>query len=64
MNRFMKPLTSDIHFYTAKMNQTAIVVFIADELIGSGRIEDITENCVVVGGERYPRESCTFEYAV
>lgn len=59
----MKPLTADIHFYTAMIDQTPIAVFIADELIGSGRIEEITENSVKVGKGRYLRETCTFKYA-
>ncbi|MFD1267580.1 hypothetical protein ACFQ3Y_09115 [Paenibacillus motobuensis] len=62
-SRFMKPLTSDIHFYTAQMDRTPIVVFVADELVGSGKIEDITENSVKISGERFLRESCTFKYA-
>ncbi|MCM3038157.1 hypothetical protein M3201_00370 [Paenibacillus motobuensis] len=62
-SRFMKPLTSDIHLYTAQMEQTPIVVFIAYELVGSGRIEGVTENSVMIGGERFLRELCTFKYA-
>ncbi|AZS18284.1 hypothetical protein EI981_13500 [Paenibacillus lutimineralis] len=59
----MKPLTSDIHFYTAQMDRLPIIVFIAGELVGSGKIEDITKNSVKISGERYLRESCTFKYA-
>lgn len=59
----MKPLTADIHFYTAMLDQTPIVVFIADELIGSGKIVEITEKSIKVGKQRYLRESCTFKYA-
>lgn len=59
----MKPLTADIHFYTAMLDRTPIVVFIADELIGSGRIEEITENSVKVGKRRYLRDTCTFKYS-
>lgn len=51
----MRPLTSDIHLYTAQMDRTPIVVFIVDGLFGSGKIEGITEN-MRVGGERYLRE--------
>lgn len=64
MGRFMKPLTADVHFYTAMLDRTPIVVFIADELIGSGRIEEITENSVKVGEARYLRENCTFKIAI
>lgn len=45
-NRFMKPLTSDIHLYTAQMDRSPIVVFAAGELVGSGRIAEVTENSV------------------
>ncbi len=58
MNRFMKPLTSNIHFYTAKMNATPIVIFVDQELVGSGVIEGITETSVKVKGERYMRGVC------
>ncbi|MCM3783172.1 hypothetical protein M3231_09310 [Neobacillus mesonae] len=64
MNRFMRPLTSDIHFYTAKMERTPIVVFIERELVGSGVIEDITEASVKVKDTRYARGVYTFKYAV
>ncbi|ACX62969.1 hypothetical protein [Paenibacillus sp. Y412MC10] len=43
----MKPLPVDIHFYTAMLDRTPIVVFIADKLIGSGKIEEVTENSVI-----------------
>jgi len=58
----MKPLTADLHFYTAMLDRTSIAVFIADELIGCGRIYEITENSVKVGEARYLRETCTFKY--
>lgn len=64
ISRFMKPLTADIHFYTAMLDRTPIAVFIAGELIGSGMIEELTEYSVKVGKKRYLRESCTFKYAV
>lgn len=59
----MKPLTADIYFYTAMLDRTPVAVFIADELIGCGRIQEITENSVKVGEARYLRVSCTFKYA-
>ena len=31
ISRFMKPLTADIHFYTAMLDRTPIAVFIAGE---------------------------------
>ncbi|WP_379161321.1 hypothetical protein [Paenibacillus sp. sgz5001063] len=63
MNRFMKPLTANVHLYTAQMERLPIVVFIGDELAGSGVIEDITEVSVKVRGEYYMRAACTFKYA-
>ncbi|MNP38220.1 hypothetical protein D3C76_1317170 [compost metagenome] len=58
IKRTDKQLPSDIHLYTAQ-----IVVFVAGELVGSGKIEEITENSVRVGGERFLRAVCTFKYA-
>lgn len=60
----MKLLTADIHFYTAMLDRTPVVVFIADELIGCGKIEEVTENSVKIGKRRYLRESCMFKYAI
>lgn len=59
----MKPLTSNVHLYTARMERQPIVVFIGNELAGSGFIEDITESTVKVRGEYYLRANCTFKYA-
>ncbi|OZQ84711.1 hypothetical protein CA598_23240 [Paenibacillus sp. VTT E-133291] len=59
----MKPLTSNVHLYTAQLERSPIVVFIAEELVGSGVIEDITLASVKVRGEYYLREICTFKYA-
>lgn len=63
MSRFMKPLTSNVQLYTAQLERVPIVIFIADELVGSGIIEDITPASVKVRGEYYMRASCTFKYA-
>lgn len=60
----MTPLTADIHLYTAMLDQTPVAVFIADELVGCGRIQEITENSVKIGDERYLRAVCTFKYAI
>ncbi|MFD1135599.1 hypothetical protein [Paenibacillus urinalis] len=65
MSRFMRPLISGIHFYTAKMERTPIVIFDdRRELVGSGVIEDVTEYSVKVKNTRYPRGVFTFKYAV
>lgn len=63
MSRFMKPLTSGLHLYTAMVDRVQVVVFIADELIGGGQIAEVTEDSVIIGEERYMREVCTFKYA-
>lgn len=63
MRRFMKQLTADVHFHTAMLDQKPVAVFIADELIGCGRIYEITDDSVKVGYSRYLRENCTFKYA-
>ncbi|WP_339323625.1 hypothetical protein [Paenibacillus sp. FSL W8-0194] len=63
MSRFMKPLTSSLHLYTAMAERVPIVVFIGNELVGAGRIAEISEDSVKIGGERYMREVCTFKYA-
>jgi hypothetical protein len=63
MSRFMKPLTSNVQLYTAQLERSPIVVFIADELVGSGVIEDITDASVKVRGEYFMRAACTFKYA-
>lgn len=63
MIRFMKPLTSNVHFYTAQLERLPIVIFIGNELAGSGLIEDISDTSVKVRGEYYLREVCTFKYA-
>mgnify|MGYP001123116522 CR=1 FL=1 len=61
-NRFMRPLSSNIELYTAKLDRTAIVIFIGAELVGSGVIEDISEFSIEIKGERFIREVCTFKY--
>lgn len=63
-NRFMKPLTADIHLYTAQMERTPVVVFVAGELVGCGKIAEITENSVKIGDDRYLRAVCEIKYAV
>lgn len=50
--RFMRPLTSNVQLYTAQMEKATINVYVADERVGSGIIEEITENSVKIGNER------------
>ncbi|MBB3132139.1 hypothetical protein FHS19_006866 [Paenibacillus rhizosphaerae] len=63
-SRFMKPLTSPIHFHTAMIEQIPVAVFTGQEMIGSGKIVEITDFAVKIGDEFYVREACTFKYAV
>lgn len=63
MSRFMKPLTSNVHFYTAQLERAPIVIFVDNELTGSGVIEEITDISVKVRGEYFMRDACTFKYA-
>lgn len=63
MTRFMKPLTANVHFYTAQLERLPIVIFVGNELAGSGLIEEITPASVKVRGEYYMRAACTFKYA-
>lgn len=63
MSRYMKSLTSEIRLHTAMIDQLPVVVFVGDELVGAGRIAEITEISVKIGDERYVREVCTFRYA-
>lgn len=57
------PLTSAIHLHTAALEERPILVFAGGELVGSGKIEKITENAVHINGERYLRANNTFAYA-
>ncbi|MWV42680.1 hypothetical protein GRF59_03485 [Paenibacillus sp. HJL G12] len=59
----MKPLTSPIHFHTAMLEGTPVAVFMGQEMIGSGKIVQITSYVVKIGDEFYVREACTFKYA-
>ncbi|AWB46968.1 hypothetical protein DCC85_14455 [Paenibacillus sp. CAA11] len=59
----MRTLTANLHFYTAQMEQAPVVVFAAGELVGSGKIAEITEESVKIGDERFLRAVCTFKYA-
>lgn len=61
--RHMELLSSDIHLFTAQMDKTPIVIFIDQELVGSGVIEGITETSVKVKDEYYMRGVCEFRYA-
>lgn len=50
-----KSLTSNVHLYTAQMDRMPVVVLVADEVIGNGIIDSITESSVRIGGEWFLR---------
>lgn len=56
-------LTANVHLYTAMLDRRHVDVYIEGELVGSGRIYEITENSVKVGDAWYLREGCTFKVA-
>jgi hypothetical protein len=56
-------LDSNLHLYTAAVEDSKILVFLGFEMIGSGKIEGITDLSVQVNGVKYPKENCIF-YAV
>ncbi|GIQ63695.1 hypothetical protein PACILC2_22630 [Paenibacillus cisolokensis] len=58
-----RPLTSNVHFYTAALDKTPVLIFCGNELIGAGTIDKVTEHTVEIKGERYIRANCTFVYA-
>lgn len=57
-----RQLTTPIHFHTAKIDNDVILVFLDGELIGNGRITDVTETTVIISGEHYIIGNCTFTY--
>ncbi|MEV5028535.1 hypothetical protein [Paenibacillus sp. LPE1-1-1.1] len=64
-NRYLgfKVLTAPVHFYTAALDQSTVLAFQDNELIGTGRIEEITEETVKIREERFMIANCTFVYA-
>ena len=63
MNRYMKTLTSPIHFHTAMLDETSICVYNGQELVGCGKIEKITELSIKIANEYHVISACTFKYA-
>ncbi|MCU6709334.1 hypothetical protein M6D81_11510 [Paenibacillus sp. J5C_2022] len=58
-----RTLISPIHFHTAALDRAVILVFQDGELIGSGRISEITDSDVKIRDEYFVIENCTFQYA-
>jgi hypothetical protein len=58
----MKRVSSNVHLYTAAIDRRAILVFRDGELIGSGPIDEISDDVIQIRGEHYPRANCRFFY--
>lgn len=61
--RFMKSLTSPIHFHTAMLDESPVCVFNGQEMVGSGKIEKVTDFSVKIGNEYHVISECDFKYA-
>lgn len=55
-------LYSNIHFCTALVDKRPVVVFMDDEMIGNGVVQQVTEFSVKIDGEYYMRSECKFNY--
>lgn len=58
-----RQLTAPLHFYTAVLDEAVVLAFQDNELIGSGRIDEITDETVIIRDEQFIRANCTFVYA-
>jgi hypothetical protein len=54
-----KPLSA-LRLYTAAIEQKPIIVYMANEPIGFGVIEEVTDQAVKIEDEYYMRDICTF----
>lgn len=52
-------LYANVHLYTAQMERKPVAVYVADERVGCGLIEEITEDSVKIEDGRYLRAVCT-----
>lgn len=58
-----RQLTALVHFYTAVLDESVVLAFQDNELIGNGRIEEITEQTIKIRDELFMRANCTLVYA-
>lgn len=58
-----RQLTAPVHFHTAVLDEVVVLAFQDNELIGSGRIKEITDEAVKIRDERFMIANCTFVYA-
>ncbi|RKN84468.1 hypothetical protein [Paenibacillus ginsengarvi] len=56
----MRPLTTNVHLFTAAIDKRLVLVFEEGVLIGSGVIEEITEEAIKIRNIPYPRDTCRF----
>jgi cation transport ATPase len=56
----LRPLTNAIALHNAAATRMPVAVFIGRERIGNGIIEEITEDSVKIGTERFMRANCSF----
>lgn len=54
-----KPLSA-LHLYTAAIERRPVIVYIADEYVGNGIIEEISDLYVKIGEEYFVRGACSF----
>jgi hypothetical protein len=58
-----KLLRSDIHFYTAALDGSKVLVFSGTELIGGGHITQLNDTSVHIRDKQFERQTFTFVYA-
>ncbi len=58
-----RQLTAPVHFYTAALDQSTVLAFQDNELIGTGRIDEITDETIKIRDEHFMLANCTFMYA-
>lgn len=56
----MRELNSAIHLHTAAINNNTVLVFHSGELIGSGKIEEMSGHSITIKGEKFMIDTCSF----
>lgn len=57
-----KELISNLQFCTALIDKKTIIIYMKDEFVGKGLIEQVTESSIKINGEYFMRSVCTFLY--
>lgn len=55
-----KELISNLHFCTALIDKKPVIIFLENDLVGKGLIEQVTESSIKINGEYFMRSVCTF----